>query len=113
MKQKTKDRDFLLLDDDEAKDCSKNISAVSTAAQTAAHESRGKKRQLVDKDEEEEEFNSDYILETNYGMERGDTVVASKKAGRSNALNDHEEDDDQEYGEEEGALHGVGTTNEI
>jgi hypothetical protein len=32
MKQKTKDRDFLLLDDDEAKDCSKNISAVSTAA---------------------------------------------------------------------------------
>jgi hypothetical protein len=46
-------------------------------------------------------------------MERGDTVVASKKVGRSNPLNDHEEEDDQEYGEEEGALHGVGTTNEI
>jgi hypothetical protein len=46
-------------------------------------------------------------------MERGDTVVASKKAGRSNALNDHQEENDEEYGDEEGALHGVGTTNEI
>jgi hypothetical protein len=33
-------------------------------------------------------------------MERGDTVVASKKIGRSTALNEHDEED-EEYGEEE------------
>jgi hypothetical protein len=55
-------------------------------------------------DDEDEEFNSDYILETDYGfMERGDTVVASKKIGRSTALNNHDEEDDEEYGEEEEA----------
>lgn len=52
-------------------------------------------------DDEEEEFNSDYILETDYGfMERGETVAAQKKMGRSTALNEHDEED-EEYGEED------------
>lgn len=63
MKQKTNDRNFLFLDN--------------------------------------EEFNSDYILETDYRfMERGDTLVTSKKMGRSTALNKHDEEY-EEYGEEE------------
>ena len=116
MKQKTIDRNFLLLDDDEAKDTSKNISGASTSAQTAAHDSRGKKRQLLDghKEDEEEEFNADYILETDYGfMERADTVLSLKKGRKGTALNDLEEEDEDEYGEEkEGAQNEHGTTND-
>ena len=52
-------------------------------------------------DEEEEEFNSDYILATDYGlMERGDTVAAQKKMGNITALNEHDEED-EEYGDED------------
>ena len=46
-------------------------------------------------------------------MERGDTVLLSKKAGRSPALNDNEHQDEEEYGEEEEiAMHELDITNE-
>jgi hypothetical protein len=82
MKQKTNDRNFLFLDIDKSKSSQKNISGASTTTQPAAHDSKGKKRLLLNgyqEDDEDEEFNSDYILETDYGfMERGDTLVTSK-----------------------------------
>ena len=104
MKQKTNDRNFLFLDIDKSKSSQKSISGASTTTQTAPHDSKGKKRLLANgyqEDDEDEEFNSDYILETDYGfMERGDTLVTSKKMGRSTALNKHDEEY-EEYGEEE------------